>query len=491
MNKHIVKLLSEGNVLTPSELKKPNSKTKQPRYEILADAIESETELMMADKSTIVPDSQSPENQQAIEMLRSGDFSQIDQVKTIKAKDGKFYPINKMLKTPMFGGQAGTKKGEKTAQSGAGSDQTALQEDSAAVACAIAATKGGSITPEDITAQNIQQVLSKRARIASSIDDILSFLQNKQWMNTTIQTANLILGRFNNTTHSIFHRDTQYVNQILNFFKTANKNSGGYFSSKDKWNPADIWAVSANSPLPTLEEASDLQRLNQWMQQMFDNEELIGISLKKTGKQAVLDVMNYNYGAQQFVKKNIEQLITNSKNGLFSSQDTYIRFSESVDPFPALKDLLTEKKTKDMQFRSFGGNIQGEVKGKTASHGKIGHGPINKILNDLGLRTLTPMKNIVKALEANKAPEVLQKIVDMADTTLRNTGSSLNQDQIDDFSMIADNQTHQWIASKYQAVELLLIISEADKATQQDFITEVTNYAGSASKYACVYVKIH
>lgn len=68
---------------------------------------------------------------------------------------------------------------------------------------------------------------------------------------------------------------------ILNIAKKL-----GLSDSKDNWNPADIWLlnISENDIRKQTQTFKDLAGYNQWLVEKFDKNELVGVSLKKVGK---------------------------------------------------------------------------------------------------------------------------------------------------------------------------------------------------------------
>tara|TARA_B100001989_G_scaffold205457_1_gene154067 strand:- start:52 stop:1401 length:1350 start_codon:yes stop_codon:yes gene_type:complete len=64
-------------------------------------------------------------------------------------------------------------------------------------------------------------------------------------------------------------------------YKLGTKLSG---KAPDNWNPADVWAKKKNFKLDKLLAIENIDRLNQEMVTAFNNKDLVGISLKQTGK---------------------------------------------------------------------------------------------------------------------------------------------------------------------------------------------------------------
>lgn len=395
----------------------------------------------------------------------------------------------KLAKTPEFGGGFGNEK----AGSGAGAAETAKAESATAAAMAIAALNGGKMSPDLLNKEAL--IRAKGGYNTSSSDaEILTKFQEPEWASTFVTSANLFFQNVSGANDLVFYRGTGPVKQIAAAFKKANEESGKFFSSMDKWNPSDIWAIAPGAKMPSAEDAENFETLKTFMQGAFDRGEIIGVSLKKLGANPRFEVVNKGSGANQTINRALNGLILNKKDVLFGSKDTYMNY-ESAEPFSAIKDLLNEKG--EVQFRTFGSSdtdaIQGEVKGATASHGKIGLGNINRELKELKLREVSPNSEVKSILSSKGTEHVARMIFDMANKVKQNTGAgSFKEEQLENFINDSKEQSVNWFISKFQSVELLYIISAVNDAKiQNKFISKLVQYAKSQAPMSSIFAKIY
>ena len=125
-----------------------------------------------------------------------------------------------------------------------------------------------------------------------------------------------MLSEYSNPGWTLFDRDDK--NGFMNYITNLVKVKFG-IAKKDAWNPADIWLIkSPGGQVPsryrqTLDEAlmgkkggaiQTLEKLNVIMRKMFNDDEVVGISLKKvSGNQARYEKIN----ADEKFFKNIEK----------------------------------------------------------------------------------------------------------------------------------------------------------------------------------------
>jgi len=211
--------------------------------------------------------------------------------------------------------------------------------------------------------------------------------KDEEWLQTYMATANLIKmisSKFKKPVY--FHRGSPFMDSIYEKKKTCEKHnrdlikSGENLSqiqesvatfSNDKWNPGDIW-MSTNGPTnepfswtpPNINKSMkvhvcDWANLQQSVYQSAIKGETVGISLKKTGKNASFKAFNvpgekspvrfkgYRFGDGDF----------------FGSIDVYLEFQSGAS----------------MQYRPTDStkSWQGEIKGTKASGGKAGGGSTN------------------------------------------------------------------------------------------------------------------
>ena len=145
--------------------------------------------------------------------------------------------------------------------------------------------------------------------------------------------------------------------------------------------------------------------------------------------------------------------------------------------------------------RSFSANtnVNGEISGRYAAGGKIGFGPMNRILRTLKLPELTHRKELIAKLDRSQKKDKVKYYGPLLNDIIRMAGE-VNPDVAskakEDLEKIANEVDFNKISSKYQAVETLSNVKKASKEKQRDFIQQVIQYASSRSDLSSVYIKV-
>ena len=426
--------------LTPKELSKQNSKTKEERIDILIYKIKNKEPLEL-DKggSFIVND---PTGAKVAE-LESWDISKGPV--TLEDEDGNKVTTSKLKKSEDFGGGKG---------SGGGAAQTAIQETAQCLVNALVQKIGNDITEKDLTEDKLKSV-AKDIDSNTPVEDIIQFITNSPgWSLTFINTAK----KLNSYAGSGFeyHRGSTFVDSIYSAWKKVRKENGWRISD-DKWNPSDVWIVSPAIKNITLRN-NDIAELNNHLLELFEEKKLIGVSLKKLGPDSKMSILNK--------EATIEKDDYSSSTVSSTSKDAYINFTSGAK----------------MQLRTFttdGTSFQGEIKGKTANQGKIGGGVISMLMQKAGLDPLPSQKNAL-ADSVNLSDEFVNHFIDIAK---KHGEFNINSEEL-------KNKSTDWISSKYQALSFIKIIETGDKEKVSNALTDIVNYAGSKSSISSVYIKV-
>lgn len=470
--------------LSVAEILKPNSQTGEPRVEILYNLIQRGDDIELKDGSTVKIDP--AQSKQALAVLKTNEETSIRELFGARGESGKVFvttngqrlALSAFKKTAVFGGGTGG--------SGGGAEKTAVQESAQAVLLAAAHGKK-SISESDLTPAALKAA-NKWYNISVPVEQVISLLQDNSWRQSLIVATNTIL-KTENVSGMVFHHQDEWVKHLENTFNYVNRNEGKFFSNINKWNPSDIWAVRPGVKPPMGDEANTLVELNAWIQSKYESDDVIGFSLKKVGKTAQIKRINYHGDVDELLNITIKQLLISKKNELFGSKDANIVFeSYAATPFSILDE-------DEIQFRSFGGDdpIQGEIKGKHAAHGKVGHGAINKILSRLGMKTITDRKTIYemrdmdKKSKAERYAPVVERIIDNAKIVNPTIAKAAEAE----LRTIASEIDHNVLISKFQAVELMAIIKRTrNKEKRETFIQQLIGMAQSRTELSSVFVKV-
>jgi hypothetical protein len=349
--------------------------------------------------------------------------------------------------------------------SGAGAELTALAECLQAYACATRQHLGKPLVDvSQITSQTISDAVCDRT-LKRCIDGL-----DEQWFYTVIKTANAIFDTVPNAKvgkNYVFHRGGKFVDSIYDEWRRHKKGSG--ITGDDKWNPADIWMVKKRyehkTGFPTLQD------YNLYMYNVFANVELIGISLKKLGKADEAHSKIFNAGkplTAKFTGIKLGQVMTDSK-------DIYIQYE-------------TEGKSGEVQLRNFSSrpvtsSWQGEIKGKAAAGGKIGGGVIFEGAEFVGV----PRQQLI---HPPRTPIDKPKESDFKEfaTAFKNlSGSKEKIESLIIQAKMGHRQDKTWWMSKYIGIMLVDRVLKAKK--MDDLCAYIFQYASSATKNSCVFIK--
>lgn len=388
-------------------------------------------------------------SKEGINYLKNQDYSKLSgRNKYFVDINGEEYNLAAFKKTKEFGSGSG---------SGGGSLKTSIQESSQCVVNAISFNVKKSLIDEsDLTLDNIKEGYGY-SKVTESLEDITAFILNeKDWYDTLIGTANLLFKEYNSSNYQ-HHRGSDFINSLYNSFTQAKKQEGLSLMS-DKWNPSDIWLVK-NDILDT-QFPTKLEELNGLLTNLYSDGSLIGISLKKTGKNPKLS------------RHNID------------SEDRVGYTYDGFESKPTNNGAFLIYNDGKISFRTFNyaTNFAGEIQGKKASHGKIGHGPINDVLKQNNLETLPSSKSVRENIE-NKTQEFYQEYYNIYNKIVE----SLNPEQFNEY-MREKELNH--LVSKFLAIMLINIIEDSPPETQNEVTSDLIRYASSLTKSSSVFIKI-
>jgi len=426
--------------LTPKELGKQNSKTKEERIDILINKIKNKEPLELDKGGTFLV--YDPAGAKIAELEN---WTQEKGPVTLEDEDGNTVTTSKLKKSADFGGGKG---------SGGGAAQTSIQESGQCLVNALVQKYGTEVTREDLTVEKLKSV-EKDIDSNISVDSIIDFIVSSPgWSNTFINTAKKLLS-FSGKGFE-FHRGSTFVESIYSSWKKVRKENG-WRVQDDKWNPADIWLVTPTVKNIKLNDNS-IEELNNHLVELFNEKKLIGVSLKKLGPDSKLSILN----REVVTEKDGYSSSTVSAN----SKDAYINFKSGAT----------------MQLRTFstdGTSFQGELKGKTAAQGKIGGGVLAMLLKKNGLEGLPSQKNAVSdAITLSQS--FINNFIDIAS---KYGGFKITAEELKEKST-------DWISSKYQALTVIKVLEQGDKEKVINALTDIVNYAGSKSSISSVYIKV-
>ena len=318
-----------------------------------------------------------------------GDFSTAFESRPKRYKEvfvtdnGDKIKLNDILKTKAFGGGSG---------SGGGAEQTGLMECAQCIYAA-AIFNGEKLSVGEELDSSSWGTYSSSFDVDQSLDAIANdFTQS--WMDSSILIANQMKKNFKGTNY-VFHRGSAFVKEIENKFKELNKASKPKpFSDINKWSPADIYSVKSGVKFD-FNQYAHLGEFTNELKELYDRQDLVGISLKLASGSVQTEEKNIT----GFIRRPVKYGGYIKQTNFFNAKDFYIY-------------LGADKKTK-MQLRTFSpvSSWQGEVKGKTASAGKIGGGVLEAIMVKNSTLTKFPYtNNELKTLAMKPTPSFLDEL---------------------------------------------------------------------------------
>jgi hypothetical protein len=236
------------------------------------------------------------------------------------------------------------------------------------------------------------------------------------------------------------------------------KKSQNLSFQSDKWNPADIWMVDKsilNMPFPT-----EIGELNSTLANLYADNKLLGISLKKTTKSANISVYNIDeQDAKGYKYEGSDSRETNN--------NTVIVYDDGKITFRTF---------------NFATNFAGEIAGKTASHGKIGHGAINDIFKLNNVPLLPSAKEVQDKIKS-KDPKFIEEFTQNYSQIVKPTTQG-------EMEVLIEEKDLNWLVSKYLSTLIASIIESESPSTQNEIISDIIRYASSVTKFSSVFIKI-
>jgi hypothetical protein len=432
--------LSE-TTLSPSELSKDATLPggiKTPRIEILIKKVENNEELELKDGTKFIVNNK----EEVLSQLKGK--SRITNAITLIDKNNNKITTSNLKKTSEFGGGGGMRGG------------SALTGKAESAQCIVNQIRysSGEIKVDDVTKEAIQSTKGKVA--ITDFDGAAELLiNNPGWLNSSVSIANELASKYSGP--FIQNRGSDWVKNLEAAVKPKLKEVG--IKDINKWSPADIWMVAPDEI--NIEWPNTLGEINTLLLEKYNDNKIIGVSLKKAGKDASLKVFNDpTIEATKYEYKGIDPRVNAAK--------AYILFDDAA-----------------IEFRNFSGltGFMGEIIGKKAAGGKVGYSIVKKALNDNGIQLTDP--KLIKNQVVDNDPEFKTKFKKLWSET-----EGLNSADFEknfDNPKKTPNQNLLYRVSKYLALEVVNAISKSDDPGE--IITDLINYASSSTNDSAVFVK--
>lgn len=454
-------LLNEAAGLSGAELVKPNSKTSEPRIDILRKKILNNEPLDLVDGGSFLV----TDIKDALNKLNKFNEKNPESFKlTGKTSNDKEISIltSKLLKTKEFGGQS--------SGSGGGASSTDLNESAQCYYCSAVCNIFGKPMDKEYFTPDVLKNSAIYVDATTKVENVISDLSD-EWVESSVKIANKLFKDGYIKSGMFFHRGSDLMKKIYSSAKKAAKNSDLKINF-DKWNPGDIWACYQNFNPNNLNTTS-ISALNEQLIELFNTKVLIGISLKKVKKEPNIKIFNKDKDKPNF--RPISYELVEGKTSNFDSTTKVI-----------LKYNVGEAQGRTFNYLS---NWAFEIKGKYAAGGKCGLSAIMSILKFNNIRPPKISYNSVKKLSIEVPNNFKNEMFQLYEKF-----DKKNKFNFEQFSNLLDEKSKSkegvnWIFSKYIGMKLFETFENAGNK-DNDIVNDIVNYALSSSSFSSIFIKV-
>jgi hypothetical protein len=237
----------------------------------------------------------------------------------------------------------------------------------------------------------------------------------------------------------------------------------------NKYCPGDVWAIDSDHIVEicnSIKSAISIENLNQRMNEEFDKRRLIPISLKKVGIKVNSGriIVNNEDGAE-IPKFNVTQfhLERDSEKGIGSKIDTTsIWYPKSTkEPIERQRNIKIDT-SNSKKFQ----NVDGEVDGLYARHGKISFLMMRKFIQESPLyhKVLEFNEDPLQSVDVLKTKSVdeLKTIIDDLSFLLKSFQSAITINIKYDLTGRPNNSLEKKLISKIQSMQIITALSVID-----------------------------
>ena len=317
---------------------------------------------------------------------------------------------------------------------------------------------------------------------------------SEEWLDVFYKQQKTLLNKLKKRDYKKFNREGGF----MKFISDIVKDKFG-ISQKDNWNPADIWAIKDQAAVEKIiEETVDgngsqtILELNAVLRKMFQEERVVGISLKKvSGKDAQWEVINveelgleedrdYNYGVQTPTIN----LTFSTKKQEFGTQDARIVVNGNQ------ADYDFQIKANDSAKDS---NLKFEPTQSGARAARVGKAPVamvQALLKDNKVGTKFVNRHIQYAKDydefvANKGASPYTSW-DSVFTSLKGHGVPMGINTVKQFQQSMrrgfDSEKPYVANSKLMQMKFLNVVMEMTEKKRQEFMTDMVFLSAKRGK---------
>ena len=450
-------IIAEAVALTPAQLDANNSKTGQPRIDILKQLIVQKKPLELAKGGFItVTDIETA-------LINIANFKKNPNHYGTKGfpleTENGTYMSNQLAKSEVFGGGGG----------GAGSGEKETRRNEAHNAVMLhAMLEHGYNQPLEFFTNDILKNAYRNAKLDAKWDELSDMPD--AWMLSSYNISKELIKKGYVKKGMTIHRGSAEMIRIYAKKNEAYKNMGETALKNDKWNPGDVWAISKGFNVESL-DSSNVNSLNGDILQNYLDRILVGISLKGP---MTKDVPIKEFNIDKSLIKNYKYLgfdLETKGGSYWSAKNGTLKFDSGVLMF---KD--------NKQF----GNIKAELKGKKARGGGLSWGIMNNYLLRNGRRYGLKPHSAYIVKQAKKMAKGDDRAIKEYYTYFNYFYNNIGYKE---FKKEIGQKDGQWISSKFAITMVAYQLEQLGGRKLNDVVTNFVNYAGSELSESSAYVK--
>ena len=382
---------------------------------------------------------------------------------SLDLKSGGTILSNKIGKSPIFGG-AGV--------GGGSTGDTARFESLHCLYIAAVLGEGTRNEFSHFTYETLKKYQDK-VKVSEPFEKYVAI--DPSWHESSYMIAQELIKKKYVTRQHTLHRGDAVMDAIYKAKDKVRKLEGKPRLDSDKWNPGDIWAVKSRvDPKTIFAKAKTLNEVNMLILKHFLDKTIVGISLKKVGKNKKVKLSEYNIeekilDTHRFSKVTLE---TAAGKGIFSSKYGFFYFDGA--------------KKADMRAPNLYSALNMELQGSGARAGRVGYGQLMYSVAT-HLKTVLPAnKDLVsqaKLMEKEKSPSKLSK------DFYKLVKKIHPQIKEDEFMIELQTKRGDAIHALLAAAHIGAALMSASRTQRDAFTSEVVNVMAAKTNDSSAYVK--
>jgi hypothetical protein len=311
------------------------------------------------------------------------------------------------------------------------------------------------------------QAAQRNVQSKFTIDDLYE-IAGKGWIESSRLAAEAtyeFLGRQNVVVCQ--RSKSKFVTNISNAATQLIRESGKSMGI-DKWNPADIWLVKKNMLSHNFKQYTSIIDLNEFIYASYKSKDIVGVSLKATKKKATVKI--FNDGIKQEFK--------------------YESFRPGASFVKSMGNEIFFTGGK-ITFRLFGkpADVIGEINGKHAAGGKVGGGPLFRIMREFDKKFQVPAWKDIMAMYENKPEFVISHLYKDMQKLAPAEAADITEDQYAK-AIEEKGNSETYVISKWHANEVVHSFERMKKDVRDDCIAAILGYASSSTEISSIFIKV-